>query len=108
MLQCAETWFSKGSFRTSVGKRKGLEGCIWQNVYTAPVPAKISICCRITLHDYFGCRDFFFFFCMHKCVCADVLLEMYSLHLLLKNEVSIMTRCLSIPCSEFQGRFFPA
>lgn len=71
MLRCAESWFSKGIFRTSVGKRKRLVGCLWQNVHVALVPAKISICCRITSHDYFGCWDFNFLHAqMCLCWCA--------------------------------------
>lgn len=39
-------------------------------------------------------------FYIHECACAAMLLQMYSLHPFLKNEVSVMTRCLSVPCSD--------
>lgn len=99
MLRCAESLFSKGTFRTSLGKRKTLVGCIWQNIHTALEPPKVNICCKITLHDYFV-YWFFFFFAYTDIVFADMLLQMYSLHPLLKNTVFLMTRYLSIPCSE--------
>lgn len=77
MLRCAESCFSKGIFRTSVGKRKRLVGCIWQSVDIALVPAKsafaVELLCMTTLDVEI------LFFCMHKCVRADVLLEMCSL-----------------------------
>lgn len=103
VLRYAESLFSEGIFRTSLGKRKGLVGYIWQNMHIALEPAKISIYCRITLCDYFvNCS----IFCIYKCVCGDTLLQMYSLHPFLKNETSLMTRCLSIPCSEVPWKVF--
>lgn len=104
MLRCAESLFSKGIFRTSLGRRKRLVGYTWQNTHIALVLAKISMCSKITSHDYFVCWGFIF--CIHKCACADTLLQMYSLRPFLKNEASIMTRCLSIPCSEVPGEGF--
>lgn len=87
MLRCAESLFCEGIFRTTLGKRKRLVGCIWQIMHVALVPAKISICCKITSHDYFVCWGFIFLH-TQMCLCwyafANVfltsILEKWSLH----------------------------
>lgn len=98
VLRCAESLFSEGIFRTSLGKRKRLVGCIWQNMHIALEPPKVNICCKITLHDYFV----YYFISLHTQMLSLLicfLQQMYSLHPLLKNEIFLMTSCLSTPCS---------
>lgn len=93
MLRCAESWFSKGIFRANIGKRKRLIGCIWQNVHIALVPAKSAFTVELDVDIFFLHAQM----CLCWCAFGSVFL-MKSLKLL-KNEVSIVTRCLSIPCS---------